>query len=61
MRAQQLRRFAVLKSQEWLSGAVHNHQDATIMLIRGVGVPRMWNESASSTGCLPTKHFPRWK
>eukprot|EP00959_Pyramimonas_sp_CCMP1952_P165789 3465179-Pyramimonas_sp.AAC.1 len=60
MRAQQLRVFAELKSQEWRSGAIADRQDATVRLIHGVGIPRtmFWHASGSSNGCVPTRQFP---
>eukprot|EP00959_Pyramimonas_sp_CCMP1952_P111516 2332533-Pyramimonas_sp.AAC.1 len=63
MRVQQLRWFVVLKSQEWRSGTVQDRQDATVRMIRGVGVLRMmcWHASGSSNGCLPTRQLPQWK
>eukprot|EP00959_Pyramimonas_sp_CCMP1952_P010064 209961-Pyramimonas_sp.AAC.1 len=51
LRVQQLRSFAVLKYQELCSDAIHDRQDATVRLIRGVGVPKtlIWHASGSST------------
>eukprot|EP00959_Pyramimonas_sp_CCMP1952_P468932 9494077-Pyramimonas_sp.AAC.1 len=52
-----------LKSEEWRSGKIQDHQNATVRLIRGVGIPRTmsWHGSGSSNGCLPTKKFHQWK
>eukprot|EP00959_Pyramimonas_sp_CCMP1952_P216124 4520488-Pyramimonas_sp.AAC.1 len=63
MRAQQLRGFAVLKSQERRSGTIQDRQDATVKLIRGAGVPKtmFWHASGSSNGNLPTRQPPQWK
>eukprot|EP00959_Pyramimonas_sp_CCMP1952_P164060 3430103-Pyramimonas_sp.AAC.1 len=63
MRAQQLRGFAVLKSQEWRSGTIQDRQDATVRLIRCVGIPRtlFWHAAWSSNGCLPTRQCHQWK
>eukprot|EP00959_Pyramimonas_sp_CCMP1952_P265094 5543154-Pyramimonas_sp.AAC.1 len=37
--------FEVLKSQEWLSASIQDRQNATVILIRGVGLPRtmLWH------------------
>eukprot|EP00959_Pyramimonas_sp_CCMP1952_P195238 4082328-Pyramimonas_sp.AAC.1 len=45
------------RNQERYSGTIQDRQDATIKLIRGVGVPRtvFWHASGSSNGCLPTR------
>eukprot|EP00959_Pyramimonas_sp_CCMP1952_P238763 4989466-Pyramimonas_sp.AAC.1 len=40
MRVQQLRWFAVLRSQEWRSGTIQDRQGATVKLTRGVGRSR---------------------
>eukprot|EP00959_Pyramimonas_sp_CCMP1952_P011924 251704-Pyramimonas_sp.AAC.1 len=63
MWVQQSRWFFVLESLEWRPGAIQDRQDATIRLIRGVGIPRImfWYASGSSNGCLPTRQFPQWK
>eukprot|EP00959_Pyramimonas_sp_CCMP1952_P318993 6674343-Pyramimonas_sp.AAC.1 len=63
MRAQQLRSFAVLKSKGRRFGTTQARQNATVLLIRGVGVPRrmLWHAFGSSNGCLPTRHAPQWK
>eukprot|EP00959_Pyramimonas_sp_CCMP1952_P226053 4727288-Pyramimonas_sp.AAC.1 len=62
MRAQQLRSFAALKSQEWRSGTSQERQDA-VGLIRGVGIRKTMfrHVSGSSNGCLPTRQLPQWK
>eukprot|EP00959_Pyramimonas_sp_CCMP1952_P058163 1214238-Pyramimonas_sp.AAC.1 len=61
MRAQQLYCFAVLKWLEWRSGTIEDRQDATVRLIRGVGVPKtmFWYAPAYSNGCLPAGQFPQ--
>eukprot|EP00959_Pyramimonas_sp_CCMP1952_P426207 8926963-Pyramimonas_sp.AAC.2 len=62
MRAQQLRSFAVLTSQESCADTVQDRQDATVRLIRCVGIPRTLFQHGSgySNSCLPTRHFPLW-
>eukprot|EP00959_Pyramimonas_sp_CCMP1952_P171626 3586636-Pyramimonas_sp.AAC.1 len=62
MRVQQLYCFALLKFQEWRSGAIQECQDATVRLTRGVGNPRtmFWHASGPSTSCLPKRQFPHW-
>eukprot|EP00959_Pyramimonas_sp_CCMP1952_P340687 7135723-Pyramimonas_sp.AAC.1 len=56
MRVQQVRGFAVLKSQELLSGAISDGQNATVRLILSVGVPRIipWRSSGSSNDAVPS-------
>eukprot|EP00959_Pyramimonas_sp_CCMP1952_P111342 2329148-Pyramimonas_sp.AAC.1 len=63
MRVQQLRWFAVPKSQTFRFGTIQDRQDASARLIRGVGIPRtmFWCLSGSSNRCLPTRQFPQWK
>eukprot|EP00959_Pyramimonas_sp_CCMP1952_P454467 9469948-Pyramimonas_sp.AAC.1 len=60
MRVQQLRWFALLKSQGCCSGTVRARQDATVRLIRGGGIPRpmCWHKFGPSHGCLPKRQFP---
>eukprot|EP00959_Pyramimonas_sp_CCMP1952_P232548 4859885-Pyramimonas_sp.AAC.1 len=59
---QQLRRFAVLTSQE-RSGTIQDRQDAAVRLTGGAGFPRIafWHAAGSSNSCLPAGHFPQWK
>eukprot|EP00959_Pyramimonas_sp_CCMP1952_P342690 7179447-Pyramimonas_sp.AAC.1 len=60
MRVQQLRWFSVLKSLDWRSSASRDCHNATVRLIRSVGILRaiFWHASGSSNGCLPTRQFP---
>eukprot|EP00959_Pyramimonas_sp_CCMP1952_P018220 385924-Pyramimonas_sp.AAC.1 len=59
-RAQQLRRFAALKSQKWCFGTNRDRQDATVRLICGVEVVRMvfWCASMFVARLPPNEAIP---